>query len=90
MPIEDIFEPVSVIASFRRSPRGSVIVRPEIMNWRNRHYRIDKMGLRFPTTKGARMIHRFTFVVNDTTFELEFDAEILTWELLRMSDGNPT
>lgn len=90
MATEDIHEPVNIIASFRRSARGNGLARPEIMDWRGRHYKIQNMGLRWPTTRGARMLHRFTFVVNETTFEVEFDAERLVWELLRITDGNPT
>ena len=90
MATEDIYEPVDVIASFKRNSRNTAMVRPEIMHWRSRHYRVQRIGLRWPTTKGSRMLHRFTFVVDETTFELEFDAERLTWQLLRTSDGNPT
>ncbi len=90
MATEDIHEAVTILASFRRSIRGTALVKPEIMDWQGRRYRIKQIGLRWPTTKGNRMLHRFTFAVEDTTFEVEFDAERLTWELLRTSDGNPT
>ena len=83
MLVEEINEPVDVIASFQRTKRGASLVQPEIMLWNNRRYRISRLGLRYPTTRGQRMVHRFTFVLEDTAYELEFDAEALTWKLLR-------
>lgn len=85
MYTEDINEPVGVIASFRQGKFGSIIARPEIMHWRGRRYRISEIGLRHPTTKGSRMLHRFTFSINDMAYELEFDAEQLSWQLLRVN-----
>jgi hypothetical protein len=90
MATQQIHEPIAVIASFRQTARGATQARPEIMHWKGRRYRVDQIGLRYPTSKGARMLHRFTFAVNDTTFEVEFDAERLTWELVSLSDGNPS
>ncbi|HSX02284.1 MAG TPA: hypothetical protein VLI05_03115 [Candidatus Saccharimonadia bacterium] len=89
MAAEDINEPVNVLVSFRRSARDTGLAQPEIMHWRGRRYRIREMGMRYPTTKGQRMLHRFTFAVDGTTFELEFDAERLIWQLIRMHDGDP-
>ncbi len=90
MAVHEIHEPVAVIASFRQTARGTTQARPEIMHWNGRRYRVAQIGLRYPTAKGARMVHRFTFAVNDTTFEVEFDAERLTWELVRFSDDSPS
>jgi hypothetical protein len=88
MAIEDINEPIEILASFKRTTRGTAVAKPEIMNWRGRRYQIDQLGLRYPTTKGRRTMHRFTFAHDNTMFELEFDSEQLTWQLLRLSDGN--
>ena len=85
MQFEDVNQPVEILASFKQTSRGSALVIPEIMNWKGRRYRISQVGLRHPTTKGARMLHIFTFAIDETAFELEFDAERLTWQLLRMS-----
>jgi hypothetical protein len=90
MATQDINETVSLLVSFRWSSRGTPLAQPEIMTWRGRRYRITQVGLRWPTTKGHRMLHRFTFAVQGTAFELEFDAEALSWQLLRISDGNPS
>lgn len=87
MHTEEINEPVGVIASFRQGRHGAATARPEIMHWRGRRYRIGAMGLRYPTTKGSRMLHRFTFSINDTAFELEFDAETLSWQLLSVNSN---
>lgn len=90
MAVQEIHEPIAVIASFRQTNRGITQARPEIMHWNGRRYRVAQIGLRYPTAKGTRMVHRFTFAVDNTTFEVEFDAENLTWELIRLSDGNPS
>lgn len=87
MHTEEINEPVAVIASFRQGRHGATIARPEIMHWRGRRYHIGAMGLRYPTTKGSRMLHHFTFSINDTTFEIQFDAETLSWQLLRANSN---
>ena len=83
MEFEEINEAVEVLTSFKRSARGTGLAVPEIINWRGRRLRITKNGLRDPTIKGHRMLHRFTFIVDETSYELEFDAESLTWQLLR-------
>jgi hypothetical protein len=90
MAVQEVHEPIAVIASFRQTQRGAALARPEIMHWQGRRYRVDQLGLRYPTNKGARTLHRFTFAVDDTTFEVEFDSERLSWELVRLSDGNPS
>jgi hypothetical protein len=90
MATEIINEPVEVLASFKRTTRGAALAKPELMNWRGRRYAITQLGLRYPTSKGQRTMHRFTFAHQDTMFELEFDSEDLTWQLLKVSDGNPT
>lgn len=90
MASEEIQETVNVIASFRQTARGASIARPEIMLWRGRRYRVHQLGLRWPTLKGQRMLHSFTFTVNNTLFEVEFNAENLSWKLLRISDETPS
>ena len=85
MEFEDINEPVEVIATFKQTPRGAALVRPEVVRWHQHELRLGQMGLRHPTMKGHRMLHRFTFTIADTAYELEFDAEQLTWSLLRLA-----
>ncbi len=90
MAIQDINEPVNILASFRQTAHGAWVAKPEFMTWHDRRYRVQELGLRYPTSKGNRLRHRFTFSVDDTAFEVEFDAELLAWHLVRISDGNPT
>jgi hypothetical protein len=85
MDFEVINEPVEVLASFRQTSRGTATVRPEVIRWRSRDLRLTEIGLRHPTMKGRRMLHRFTFTINDTAYEIEFDAEQLTWQLTRLA-----
>ena len=88
MATEIINEAVDIIASFKQNKRGGSTARPEIMIWRERRYHIDKIGMRYPAPKGGRYFHRFTFTANGTAFELELDAALLSWQLLRTNDGN--
>lgn len=87
MQFEEINEAVEVLASFKQTARGAALVVPEVMNWRGRQLRPDELGLRHPTIKGHRMLHRFTFAVGEVVYELEFDAENLTWMLLRSAEA---
>lgn len=88
MAVETVDEPVSVIASFNVNRRGNAVAKPEIMNWRGRRYRISELGMRYPVPSEDRYAHRFTFAVDGTAFELEFNAKLLTWRLIKISDGN--
>jgi hypothetical protein len=87
MNFEDINEKVEILISFKHTARGNAQVMPEVMNWHGRRYRFTKLGLHYPTTQGKRMVHRFTMTTEAAFFELEFNAEELSWSLLRVSDG---
>jgi hypothetical protein len=90
MAIESINEPIEVLASFRLAKGGSALVKPEIINWAGRRYKVDQLGLRYPTQTGVRTVHVFTVLCKDTAMELEFDSHALTWKLRKISDGNPS
>ena len=85
MTTQEVNEPVQMLVAFKQTSRGNPLAKPELMIWNGRRYRVTETGLRWPTTKGHRMLHRFTFAVEGTAFELEFDAEDLSWQLLRTS-----
>jgi hypothetical protein len=90
MATESINEPIDVLASFRLSKGGSALVKPEVINWGGRRYKVDQLGLRYPTRAGQRTVHVFTVLCAETAMELEFDSHDLTWKLRKISDGNPS
>jgi hypothetical protein len=78
---ETINEQVSVVASFTHGPRGIVVVVPHLMKWRDKRYKLDKMGLYHPERRGIKQIHIFSFQAGDTGFRVELDPETLEWTL---------
>ena len=90
MATESINEPVDVLASFRLTKGGSALVKPEIVNWSGRRYKVDRLGLRYPTRAGERTIHVFAVLCQETAMELEFDSHKLTWKLRKISDDYPS
>jgi hypothetical protein len=47
---------------------------------------ISELGLRHPTSQGARMVHIFDVTDGGADYRLEFDSERLTWHLTREAD----
>lgn len=47
---------------------------------------VQEIGLRHPTTKGARTVHIFEVTDGGADYRLEFDSERLTWTLTREMD----
>jgi len=51
-----------------------------------REVTIIEIGLRHPSSKGARTIHMFDVTDGSADYRLEFDAERLTWHLTMEAD----
>lgn len=47
---------------------------------------ITEIGLRHPTSAGARTVHVFDVTDGGADYRLEFDSERLTWRLTREGD----
>lgn len=63
------------------------LVKPIRMRWRDREITFVEQGLRHPTVQGKRMIHVFHMSDGTNNYRIEFDAENLTWTLVKMIDG---
>lgn len=81
---EVINEPVGVLATFSAPSRGGVKVVPQIMAWRDRRYRLERMGLYYPERRGTKQVHIFSFLSDGTTFRVELDPERLVWTLVEV------
>ncbi len=88
MKTEQINESVEIIATFGRAGNGRVVVRPRLMRWRGRDYPVDLLGLHYPAPRGRQFFHRFTFVIDERHFELEFNSQDLSWQLIAITDGS--
>ncbi len=84
---EEVNQPVNVLASFSRGPRGTVVVVPHVMKWQDRRYRLTQMGLYHPERRGSKQIHIFSFLADETTFRVELDPETLEWTLVEVYYG---
>jgi hypothetical protein len=85
-PIEEIHEPVEVIAVYRHADAGRCCF-PAKMRYHGQEIAFTELGLRHPTSKGNRMIHVFDMTDGTNDYRLEFDAERLTWTLVAMLGG---
>jgi len=53
-----------------------------------RQITFTETGLQHPTQKGQRMVHVFDMTDGKADYRLEFDAEVLSWKLVAISDAN--
>lgn len=82
--INDRIEVITRFAS-RGDPAG--LVRPVKMRWCKKEIIFTEFGLRHPTAKGQRMVHVFDMSDGASDYRLEFDAEMLTWTLVAIIEG---
>ena len=61
--------------------------KPKWINWRNKIYKITKIGLHHKYKKGVVLHHIFS-VLSDTLFmRLNFNSQSLTWKLEEIENG---
>lgn len=82
-----INERVEVIAVFRTRGTDGSICTPAKMKFRNQEITFTELGMRHPTAKGRRMVHVFDMSDGTNDYRLEFDAEMLTWTLVAILEG---
>lgn len=79
-----LHEQIEVVALFRP---GRTMCEP--VKFRRKHGRevqITKIGLRHPTSRGARTVHVFDVTDDQADYRMEFDSEHLVWTLTREAD----
>ena len=57
---------------------------PLSMHWRNRDYKITKVGLRHDYLEGKTLVHVFSVLSNDLFLKLKFNTKHLTWNLMEI------
>lgn len=61
---------------------------PLVVIWKNRDYKITKIGLRHNYYEGKTLIHVFSVLSNDLFMKLKFNTKHLSWRLLEfLEDG---
>ena len=58
---------------------------PLSMHWRNRDYKITKVGLRHDFYEGKILVHVFSVLSNDLFLKLKLNTKHLTWNLMEIS-----
>lgn len=86
--LEQVNEPVAVLAGFEPRKGNSIRVTPYQLKWRGRSYRLTTKGLHHPRRDGTRRIHVFQFACGDTAFRLELDPDNLEWTLKEVWHGD--
>lgn len=56
---------------------------PLLLTWRNRDYKITKVGLHHNYYEGKTLIHIFSCLSNDIFLKLKFNTKNLTWNLMQ-------
>jgi hypothetical protein len=78
---EVVNEPVDVLATFEYDRRKVIKVRPQVLKWRGKRYKVDTFGLYHPERRGVRLFHIFSFSCGTTAFRVELDPDTLGWTM---------
>ena len=57
---------------------------PTSISWRNRDYKITKVGLHHTYLEGKILVHIFSVLSNDLFLKLKFNTKYLTWILMEI------
>ncbi len=57
---------------------------PISMSWRNRDYKITKVGFRHDFYEGKILIHMFSVLSGDLFLKLKFNTKYLKWNLMEI------
>lgn len=60
---------------------------PLSIHWRNRDYKITKVGLWHNMYEGKTLMHVFSVLSRDLFLKLKLDTKHLEWTLLEISDN---
>ncbi|HEX6977411.1 MAG TPA: hypothetical protein VF185_03580 [Patescibacteria group bacterium] len=82
--IQRISEPVSVVSTFNSATKK---VYPTNIVWRQRIYKITKIGLHHTYRQGRTLYHVFSVASQNLFFRLVLNSETLFWRLEEISDG---
>ena len=57
---------------------------PSFVVWKNRDYRVTKVGLRHSYYEGKTLVHIFSCLSDDLFLKLKFDTKHLIWNLIEI------
>ena len=60
---------------------------PKWVKWKNRIYKIDKIGLHYTFREGGILYHLFSVNTETLYMKLSFNTETLGWRLLEVENG---
>ena len=80
---DKIGEIVSVNLVFN-SHNGTAV--PRHIEWHNRVYKFEKLGLHYTKYEGETLLHLFAVNSVDTYFLLSFNSKTLVWRLEEVGD----
>jgi len=60
---------------------------PKWVGWKNRIYKVDKIGLHYTFREGRVLFHIFSVSTKTLAMKLRLDTETLNWKLEEISDG---
>lgn len=63
---------------------------PKKLYWKNREYKIIKLGMHHKYKVGNTLFHVFSVVGDYLFFRLVLNCDNLTWQLQEVQDGLPT
>lgn len=84
--MENISEPISVELISEATTRK---VYPYRLRWRDRDYKVTKVGLHHTFREGKTLYHIFSVESPSLFFRLSFNTDSLLWKVEEVSDGEP-
>lgn len=60
---------------------------PTLVTWKNREYKITKLGLRHDFYEGKILVHVFSVLADTLFLKLKFDTKHLSWLLIGISEN---
>lgn len=60
---------------------------PKWVSWKNKVYKVEKVGLHHTFREGRVLYHIFSVVTETLFMRLKLDTETLNWKLEEISDG---
>lgn len=83
---QKINAPVSVMMDFNHYQTK---MKPIQIQWNNRDYRIESVGLHHQFRRGRKLFHVFSVTAGGMFFKLVLDTENLFWKVEEVADGLP-
>lgn len=60
---------------------------PKWIKWRNRIYKITKIGFHYTYSQGQTLLHIFSVICDTTFMKIRFNTKSLNWVLEEIENG---